>query len=171
MEMQFAAKGVSCTICNRYLPVECVETQCNSICDSQTRTFWQQDRLSKTEEQLICVIHTHTQRHQVVLTYVCRSNAPGKKVLSAFAVLLAAAATAAQQSLSANTQQQALTGTRATTPSPNPPFISFANHNSGCDLYAAQSAKGKAKKQKQKKTLTISCSSKIKCKCNSWHQS
>lgn len=146
MEMQFAAKGVSCTICNRYLPVEWVETQCNSICDSQTRPFWQQDRLSKTEEQLICVIYT------VVLTYVCRSNAPGKKVLSAFAVLLAAAAaTAAQQSLSANTQQQALTGTRTTTPSPLPHTDSFPNHNSGCDLYAAQSAKGKGKTKAKKR--------------------
>lgn len=149
--MQFAAKGVSCTICNRYLPVEWVETQCNSICDSQTRPFWQQDRLSKPEEQLICVIYTHTHMHPVVLTYVCRSNAPGKKVLSAFAVLLAAAAaTAAQQSLSANTQQQALTGTRTTTPSPLPHTDSFPNHNSGCDLYAAQSAKGKGKSKKQK---------------------
>lgn len=148
--MQFAAKGVSCTICNRYLPVEWVETQCNSICDSQTRPFWQQDWLSKTEEQLICVIYTHTHMHPVVLTYVCRSNAPGKKVLSAFAVLLAAAAATAQQSLSANTQQQALTGTRTTTPSPLPHTDSFPNHNSGCDLYAAQSAKGKGKSKKQK---------------------
>lgn len=90
--------------------------------------------------------------HPVVLTYVCRSNAPGKKVLSAFAVLLAAAAaaTAAQQSLSANTQQQALTGTRTTIPSPLPHTDSFPNHNSGCDLYAAQSAKGKGKSKKQK---------------------
>lgn len=73
MEMQFAAKGVSCTVCNRYLPVECVETQCNSICDSQTRTFWQQDRLSKTEEQLICVIYmyTHTHRETSSRAYVC----------------------------------------------------------------------------------------------------
>lgn len=158
--MQFAAKGVSCTICNRYLPVEWVETQCNSICDSQTRPFWQQDRLSKTEEQLICVIYT------VVLTYVCRSNAPGKKVLSAFAVLLAAAATAAQQSLSANTQQQALTGTRTTTPSPLPtPTPSLTTTVAAIYMQRkVQKAKGKVK-NKSKKTLTISCSSRIKCKC------
>lgn len=149
--MQFAAKGVSCTICNRYLPVEWVETQCNSICDSQTRPFWQQDRLSKTEEQLICVIYTHTHIQPVVLTYVCRSNAPGKKVLSAFAVLLAAAA-AAQQSLSANTQQQALTGTRTTTPSPLPtPTPSLTTTVAAIYMQRkVQRAKRKVKKQKQK---------------------
>lgn len=105
--------------------------------------------------------------HPVVLTYVCRSNAPGKKVLSAFAVLLAAAAaTAAQQSLSANTQQQALTGTRTTTPSTLPiPTSSLTTTVAAIYMQRkVQKAKGKVK-NKSKKTLTISCSSRIKCKC------
>lgn len=115
----------------------------------------------------MCNIHTHTYIHPVVLTYVCRSNAPGKKVLSAFAVLLAAAAaTAAQQSLSANTQQQALTGTRTTTPNPLPtPTPSLTTTVAAIYMQCkVQKAKGKVK-NKSKKTLTISCSSRIKCKC------